>query len=196
MQLDSPIIAHVLPLGRLRWNGGEDRLAFAGDRVGELIPPAFPDLYARFIPEGVEFIDDPKANWNQRNIWITWFRSGGVEVRTHVGLERVLHELLPFLGEAAAAVLEVAPPFLVSLTLSHDGMRAMQEASRTDSGLRLLPVENHRGNVMLPPTVLESARDFGELWGKRAEWLMNQAAQAFGHPAFPHRSAPAIRPPE
>ncbi|HEU4883173.1 MAG TPA: hypothetical protein VFT45_13025, partial [Longimicrobium sp.] len=188
-ELYYPLICHVLPLGRLRSDAQKDRLVAWGQTTGVLVPPALENAYTCFAEHGVEFIDDPKAYWVDRSFWLTWFRSGAAELRTRprrrgMSVVRLIDEILPFLGRTAHEVLHVRAPFLVSVTAWGTLDSLEVEATSPDPASRIV-LPGHDRRVTLPPTVIdEPLLEFGKQWHLHAERLLNQFAQAFGHPSF------------
>jgi hypothetical protein len=183
-----PLICHVLPLGRIGSDFGEDRLLSLGHDTGKLVPPALKNAHTCFDAHAVEFISHPKVNWVDRSFWLTWFRSGGAELRTHpggggVGIVQLIDEILPFLGRTAGEVLHVGGPFLVSVTVSGRVSSFGVEPPSLDPASRIVLPESDR-KVTLPPTVIASQVEFENEWPSYAQKLLNQFARAFGHPSF------------
>ena len=199
-----PLICHLLPLGRIRWGTYEDRLALRGGDVRDLLPPQLQELYTCFNSDGVQFIDNPRLRWMDHAICISWFRSGGVEVRTRLkgsgglGIVQLVEEIIPFLGRSAGTVLGVSPPILVDLTLYERRKGMISSPPDDNAHLRLaLAEDDHEKRISLVPTVIDDPEEFASGWSSHAERIFHQIAQAYGypaHPRYPKQPTPHSRP--
>lgn len=155
-----------------------------GHRAGELVPPQFRDLSPRFGKDGIEFYPDTdQGNWTGRTVSLSWFRPGWVELhmqaetaKAHGGVLWLVRETIPFLIRAAAEVLQVAPPVVISVQV-------------TDAGT-VFDGDRGSGTVRTPSAVV-LASDLGDHWTTTADRLLNQIAQGYGRPAFEALPTPA-----
>jgi hypothetical protein len=90
-------------------------------------------------------------------------------VKAHGGITWLLRETIPFLIGAATDVLQVAPPVVVCLRVTHADL--------------VFDGDRGSGNVRTPSTVVW-AGDLGERWSITVDRLLNHIAQGFGRPSF------------
>jgi hypothetical protein len=189
---DFAVTCHILPLGRVR--SGDDRLAMAGHLVGDLVPPQFRDLPARFSNAGVEFYQKAES-WKDRPVWLTWFRAGWAElhlqaraVKEHGGIEWLVRDTIPFLGRAAIETLKVDPPFVVSIRLDSRVVGLGLPRNPSISGVAF---DGEMSRSVSPPSSIVSGDDLRDAWHARADHILNQLAQGYGRPSFERAPAPS-----
>lgn len=181
-----PLVCHVLPLGRLPSYTNEDWLALHGNDVGKLVPPQFTHLHTRFGANAVEFINNPVARSADRDIWLTWFRTGGVELRARatkagVSLLQLIDDVIPSLGRITCSVQSITPPIFVSLTIAGALGRFEPPSQQPDTRTaEIAPTVR----TVLPPLVIHDAEEFNAGWPRHTQVLLNQFAQTCGFPTF------------
>lgn len=183
-----PLVCHILPLGRIASYPPEDWLAVHGGEAGSLIPPQFANLYTRFAAHTVEFVSNPRAGWTDYDVWLTWFRAGGAELRQRpskagVGVVQMMDHVIPALGRIACSVQSLAPPIFVSVRFSGTLENLRLEPPAHDPDSRMIGSVPEYG-ATLPPLVVHDAREFEAGWPAHAQVLLNQFAQACGFPSF------------